>query len=69
MGAETLALHQAAKPSATRLRMVMSGLADPKLLVGDAVLQIYGPGGSAKFGRDIYYVLRAFDAIAAPEPA
>ena len=69
MDAETLSMHQAAKPSATRLRLVMGGLSDPKLLVGDAVLQVYGPGGSAKFGRDIYYVLRAFDSIASPVSA
>ena len=69
MDAETLSMHQAAKPSATRLRLVMGGLADPKLRVTDAVLQVYGPDGSAKFGRDIHYVLRAFDAVATPEPA
>ena len=66
MDAETLVFHQAAKPSATRLRLVMGGLADPTLRVADAVLQVYGPGGSLKFGRDIHYVLRAFDGVASP---
>ena len=69
MNAETLSMHHAAKPSATRLRLVMGGLSDPTLRVADAVLQVYGPDGSAKFGRDIHYVLRAFDTVTAPEPA
>jgi hypothetical protein len=62
--ADADALIVFARPSASRLRLVMAAMRDPAVRLNEAQRLTYGPDGSMKLARDLYYVLRAFDAAA-----